>query len=120
MGEILRGDAHSDTGHLLIDVYSCVISPGLLNLLAIFTNDLGITGHMTGLERWRHKLALVMVEVTSATEDAITDDHPFVEVIGMLDQNAMDMLWLIKQNACDRPKMHAADVAFLRHSLHEA
>ena len=77
------------------------------------------------VERWGHELALVTVKIAFATEDAITnrgtkemmDGDAFVEVIGMVDQNALDMLWCVEQDAGERSKMHATDVAFACYTL---
>ena len=68
------------------------------------------------------------VEIALATEDAIAkeraqefmDGHAFVEIIGMFDQNAMNMLRFIEQDGRERPKMHAADVALACYTLKEA
>jgi hypothetical protein len=35
----------------------------------------------------------------------------------MVDQNAVNVFWFVEQDARERTKMHAADVAFLRHTL---
>jgi len=67
------------------------------------------------------------MEITFACEDAIAQSgakgimngYTFVEVIGMFDQNTMDVLWLVKQDARERPKMHAADIALSCHTLQE-
>src|SRR5207245_1917029 len=87
--ERFADDAHSETGHLLIDVNDSAVRPRLLDLLAVITYDLGIVGNMTWLEGWGYKLTLVTVEISFATEDAITNRgtkgtmycYPFVEVI---------------------------------------
>src|SRR5258708_10627887 len=123
--EHLADDTHSEVGHLLINVNRDTIRPGLLDLLTVMSHDIGIAGNMAWLKGWRHELALVTVEIASATEDAVTDDgtedimdcQAFVEVIGVFDQNAMDVFWFVEQNAGERPKMHAANVAFARHTL---
>ena len=117
--ERFADDAHGEIGHLPIDINDAPIRPGLLNLLAVVSHEVGIAGNMTRLERGGHELALVTVEIALATEDAITnhrakavmDCQAFVEVIGMFDQNAVDMLWCVEQDAGERSKVHAADVA---------
>jgi hypothetical protein len=48
------------------------------------------------------------------------DCQAFVEVIGMFDQDALDVLWFVEQDAGERPKMHAADVALARHMQKKA
>jgi len=80
---------------------------------------------MAWLEGRRHELALVTVEIALAAEDTITDYGPedimncqaFVEVIGVFDQNAMDVLWFVEQDAGERPKMDAVNISFSRHTL---
>ena len=80
---------------------------------------------MARLERWGHQLALVAAEIAFATEDAITnhgakdmmDGLALVEVIGMFDQDAMDVLRFVEEDGGKGPKMHAADVIFARHTL---
>ena len=122
--ECLANDAHSDVGHLPIDINDATISPGLLNLLAIMSHDASIAGNMTWLERWSHEFTLVTMEITFATEDAIADywtkgimdGYALIKVIGMLDKNAVDVLWSVEQDAGERSKMHATDVAFARHT----
>ena len=117
--EYFADDAHGEIGHVLIDVNHRPIGPGLLNVLAVMPHNVGIASNMAWLERWGHELALVTVEITFATRNAITDDgttermdgSAFVEVIGMFDQNAVDMLWCVEQDAGERSKVHAADVA---------
>ncbi len=62
------------------------------------------------------------------TEDAVAnqgakgimDCHTFVEVIGVLDQNALYVLWFVEQDGGERSKMHAVDVACARNALQEA
>src|SRR5205823_2119991 len=78
--------------------------------------------------RWGYELTLMTVEITFATEDAVTnrgakgimDCHSFVEVIGMFDENALHMFWFIEQDTGKRPKMHATDIACTCHTLQEA
>src|SRR5437588_9155713 len=97
-------DAHSEVGHLLVDVNDASIRPGLLDLFAVVSHDLGITGNMAWLEGRSYELALVTVEITFATEDAVTNcgaggimyGDAFVEVVGMFDQNALDVLWFVE------------------------
>src|SRR5260370_5298627 len=118
-------DAHGEIGHLPVDVNAGTISPGLLNLLAVISHDINIADNMAWLEGRRHQLALVTVEIALATEDAITDYGPeeimncqaFVEVIGVFDQNAMDVLWCVEHDAGERPKMDAVNISFSRHTL---
>jgi hypothetical protein len=118
-------DAHGQVGHLPVDVDDGTINPGLLDLFAVIAHDLGIAGNMTRLEEGSHELALATVKIALATEDAITEkgtdefmnSHAFVEVIGMVDQNAVNVFWFVEQDARERTKMHAADVAFLGHTL---
>jgi|GEM_PF-4793064 len=77
---------------------------------------------MAWLKGRRHELALVAVKIAFATKDTVTngwaksimDCHTFVEVIGMLDQNAMNMLRFVEQDDGKRSKMHAIDVTFAR------
>jgi len=117
--ERFADDAHGEIGHVLIDVNNCTIGPGLLHMFAVIAHDLGISGNMAWLERRGHELTLVTVEITFATGNAIPDDgttermdgSAFVEVIGMFDQNAVDVLWFVEQDGRERPKMHGADVA---------
>src|SRR5437588_7133236 len=86
-------DAHGEVGHLLVDVNDASIRPGLLDLLAIVSHDVGIAGNMAWLEGRSYELALVAVEIAFATEDAVTNGgaegimngDAFVEVIGMFD-----------------------------------
>jgi hypothetical protein len=126
--ERFANDAHGQVGHLLVDVNAATIKPGLLDMLAVMAHDAGIAGNVAWLEGWGHELALLTVEIAFATEDAVTnhrakgimDGQPFIEVIGMFNQNAMDMLWFVEQDDGERPKMHAIDVAFARHTLKEA
>lgn len=100
----LADNTHSEVGHMLVDIDHAMIGPGLLNLLAVASHNPGIAGNMTWLKRWGHDLALVAVKVTFATEDAIANYwtkgimncQAFIEIIGMLDENAMDMLWFIE------------------------
>ena len=97
-------NTHCKVGHVLVDIDNAIIGPCLLNLLAVISHSLGIADYVAWLERRGHDLALVAVEITFATEDAITDYgtkgimhcQTFVKVIGMLDENAMDMLRLIE------------------------
>jgi len=108
-----------------IDINDGPISPTLLDLLAKVSHDVGIAGNMAWLERWGYQLALVAVKIAFAAEDAITnhgakdmmDGQAFVEVIGMFDQDALDVLWFVEENTGKWPKMHAADVIFARHTL---
>src|SRR5947208_1244693 len=86
-------NTHRDIGHVLVDIDNAIIEPGLLNLFAVVSYSLGITGNMPWLERWGHDLALMAVEITFATEDTIANDgtkgimncQAFIKVIGMLD-----------------------------------
>ena len=111
-----------------VDVNDGIIRPGLLDLFAVMAHDAGIAGNVAWLERWSHELALLTVEIAFATEDAVTnhgakgimDSQSFIEVIGMFNQNAMDMLWFVEQNDGERPKMHAINVTFTRHTLKES
>ena len=104
------------------------IKPGLLDLFTVVSHDAGVAGNMAWLERWRHELALVAVEIAFATEDTITNcgtkgtmnGDAFVEVIGMFDQNALDVLGFVEQDGRKRSKMHATDVALVCHTLQEA
>src|SRR2546421_4803458 len=93
-------DTQSEVGHLPIDINHSPISPGLLDTLAVIAHAIGITDHMAWLERWSHELTLVTVKITLAREEAIPDyrreeamdGYAFVEVIGMFDQNAVNVL----------------------------
>ena len=117
--ERFTDDAHGKIGHVLIDINHRTIGPGLLDVLAVMTYDSGVASNMAWLEGWGHELALVTMEITFATGDAIPndrttkrmDDSALVEVIGMFDQNAMDMLWFVEEDTGEWSKMHAADVA---------
>src|SRR6266571_413025 len=121
-------DTHGNNGHLLVDVNDAAIGPGLRDLLAIVTHDVGIGGNVAWLEGWRHQLALVTVEIAFAAKDAITNEgtkgvvngHAFVEVIGMFDQNAVDVFWFVELNEREWSKVDAADVALPCHALQEA
>src|SRR5260370_16173216 len=123
--ERFADDAHGEVGHLPVDINAGTISPGLLNLLAVISHDINIADNMAWLKGRRHKLALVTVEIALATEDAITDYGPdqimhcqaFVEVIGVFDQNAMDVLWFVEQDAGELPKIDAVNISFARHTL---
>src|SRR2546428_11494845 len=126
--ERFANDAHRDVGHMSIHVNSRTIGPGLLNLLTVVAHDVGIAGNMTWLEQWGHEFTLVTMQIAFATEDAITDDRPkgimhcqtFIEVIGMFDQHALDVCWLVEQDAGERSKMQAVNVAFARYTLQKA
>jgi hypothetical protein len=86
-------NTHCKVSHVLVDVDKTIIGPCLLNLLTVMSHSLGIADNMAWLE-WRgHDLALMAVEFTFATEDAIADYgtegimhcQTFIKVIGMLD-----------------------------------
>ena len=89
----LADNTHCNVGHLLVDIDNALIMPGLLNLFAVLSHSLSIADNMTWLERWGHDLALMTVEITFATEDAIADYwtksimncQAFIKVISMLD-----------------------------------
>src|SRR5947209_6693705 len=93
--EHLADDTHSQIGHLPININDSSSRPCLLDLLAVMSHDLGVASNVTWLEGWSHKLALMTMKITFATEDAITyrgtkgimDCLTFVKVIGMFDQN---------------------------------
>jgi len=112
--ERFADDAHGEIGHGLIDVNQDPIGPGLLDVLAVITHDLSIT-NMPWLERRGHELPLVTVEIIFSTENTITangtterkDGFAFVEVIGMFDQNAVDVLWCVEQDGRERSKSTA-------------
>src|SRR5207244_12560583 len=78
---------------VLVDIDNAIIEPGLLNLFAVVSHSLGIAVNMTWLERWGHDFALMAVEITFATKDAIADYgakgimncQAFIKVIGMFD-----------------------------------
>ena len=123
--ERFADDAHREVGHVPIDIDDGPIGPTLLDVLAILSHDVGIASNMAWLERWGHQLALVTVEIALAAEDAIpnhgtkdmVDGQAFVEVVGMFDQDALDVLWFVEEDSGKWPKMHAADVVFARHTL---
>src|SRR5215469_9211752 len=99
--ERFADDTHGEIDHLLIEINDGTISPGLLQVFTVRSHHLGIAGDMARLERGSHELALVAVKIALATEDAIAedrtnalpDDHAFVEVVGMFDQNTVHMFW---------------------------
>ena len=113
---------HCDVSHVLVDIDNALIMPGLLNLFAVVPHNIGITYNMAWLERWGHDLALMTVKITFATEDAIADYgtkgimncQAFIKVIGMLDQDAMDMLWFIEQDGGEWSEMQTTNIAFTR------
>jgi len=102
-----------------IDVNESTIRPGLLELFAVRAHDLGIPGNLVWLEGGSHQLALMTVEIAFARGEAIPnhgtgermDDSAFVEVIGMFDQNTVDVPWFIEKDAREWSEMHAAHVA---------
>src|SRR5947209_4852245 len=105
--ECFADDAHSEVGHLLVNIDHAPIKPGLLNLFAVVSHNIGVASDMAWLEGWGDELALVSVEIAFATEDAVTNrgakgivnGYAFVEVISMFDQNAVNVLWFVEQNA---------------------
>src|SRR6266487_3672341 len=86
-------NTHCDVGHVLVDIDNAIIEPGLLNLFAVVSHNFSIADNMTWLERWGHDFALMAVEITFATKDAIADyrakgimnRQAFIKVIGMFD-----------------------------------
>src|SRR5258708_626263 len=125
--ERFADDAHGQVSHLLIDVNDGAIRPDLLNLLAVMPHDGGIAGNMTWLEGRGHELALAAVEIAFTTEDAITNHgtkgimtgNALAKVEGLFDQNDVEVLRFVEQDAGERPEMHARDVACTRHTLKE-
>lgn len=119
--ECFDDDAHGQVGHLSIDVNTTTTGPSLLDLLGISAHGVCIAGNMTRLERGSHELALVTMKISitrskASTQDRAedcTDSDAFVEVIGMVDQNALHVLWFIKQDTRERPKMDVANVSFM-------
>ena len=115
-------NTHCDVCHVLVDIDNAIIEPDLLNLFAVVSHSPGIAGNMTWLERWGHDFALMAVEITFATEDAIADYgtkgimncQAFIKVIGMLDQDAMDMRWFIEQDGGEWSEMQTTNIAFTR------
>jgi hypothetical protein len=89
---------------LLININDTSIGPRLLDLFAVMSHDIGVASNMAWLEGGSHELALMTMNITFATEDAITycgtkgimDRLTFVEVIGMLDQNTLDVLRFVE------------------------
>jgi hypothetical protein len=83
---------------------------------------------MARLEGRSHEFTLVAVELSFATENAIAngwsegsmDCYAFVKVISMFDQNALDVLWFVEQDAGKWSKMHTVDVTCPSHALKEA
>ena len=117
--ERFADDAHGEIGHLLIDINDGTIRPGLLNVFTVRAHHLGIASNMARLERGSHEFPLVAVKIALATEDAIAedrtnellDDLAFVEVIGMFDQNTVNMFRFVEQDAGVRTNPRAADIA---------
>jgi len=83
---------------------------------------------MGWLKRRSYEFALVMMEVSLATYDAVTKGGPkntmdgcaLVEGVGMFDQNALDMLWFVEKNAGERAKTDTTNISCTRHSPKEA
>ncbi len=119
----LTNNAHGDVRHLLVDIDNAIVAPGLLDLLTIVSEYICIAHNMTELEGRRHDFALATMKLAFAAEDAIAEDgtegimycQTFIEVIGMLDENTMDVLRFIEQNSGERPEMHSGDIAFASH-----
>jgi len=77
---------------------------------------------MPGLKGRGHELALAPVELPLAAEDAIANGGPegmmngyaFVEVVGMFDQNAVEVFGFVEQDAWEWTKAHAVDITHAR------
>src|SRR6266851_5117695 len=111
--------------HLLGQIDHRAIGPALLGALAVIADDFRVAGNLAWLKGWRHQLALVTVKIALAADQAITnrrahnlmERRTFIERIGVLHKNTLNMLWFIKENAWKRAKVDAADIGSTRHAL---
>jgi hypothetical protein len=113
---------------LLIDIYDSSIVPRLLDLLSIPSYALSVMSNMAWLKRWGDQFTLMAVEIALTTEDAIADygtkdvmdGHTFIKVVGVFYQNAVNVLWPIKENAREWPEVHANYIVLASHALEQA
>jgi hypothetical protein len=113
---------------LLIDIYDSSIVPRLLDLLSIPSYALSVTSNMAWLKRWGDQFTLMAVEIALTTEDAIADygtkdvmdGNTFIKVVGVFYQNAVNVLWPIKENAREWPEVHSCHIALMSDALEQA
>lgn len=90
--------------------------------------DISVTGDMARLEWRRHQLALMTMKCSLAAENAVANGGTkgivngiaLVKVVGMLNQNVLNVLGPVEENAREWPKIQTGDIADARHSLEEA
>src|SRR5579859_3135561 len=103
--------------------------PVLLDLLAIAPNTIGVTGHVAWLEGWSHEFALMTVQIAFAAEEPITTDHgakaymdrtSLVKIVGVFNENTMNVFWFVKEDGREWPQMHTTHIAGVGHTLKQS
>src|SRR5258708_4709844 len=116
--EYFADDAHGQADHLLVQVDRRPVGPLACDQFAVLHDGLDIIGDVARLKHRDHQFALFAVKVALADKETIALDgfvHKLAlgEIVGMLDQDGLDVFGLVEKENRDGSKVKAADIADL-------